>query len=126
MRKEEYGLAAIGFLLLSLHFPPYFISFLAASAIGGLGYLLKSLNEKERDELVKFEREFRKGYHLEQRGELDEAVSIYERLKEKYPRFAYIAKERIEYLKSLRLRPTFATPESEPWQEGEENEMSPL
>ena len=126
MRKEEYGLATIGFLLLSLHFPPYFISFLAASAIGGLGYLLKSLNEKERNELVKFEREFRKGYHLEQRGELAEAISIYEALEEKYPRFAYIAKERIEYLKALRLRPTFATPEPETWGEGEDNEMSPL
>lgn len=106
MRKEEYGLAAIGFLLLSLHFPPYFISFLAASAIGGLGYLLKSLNEKERDELVLFEREFRKGYQREQIGEINEAIEIYERLARQYPRFAYIARERIEYLKTMHLRPS--------------------
>ncbi len=106
MRKEEYGLAAIGFLLLSLHFPPYFISFLAASAIGGLGYLLKSLNEKERDELVLFEREFRKGYQREQIGEINEAIEIYERLTRQYPIFAYIARERIEHLKTMHLRPS--------------------
>lgn len=115
MRKEEYGLATIGFLLLSLHFPPYFISFLAASAIGGLAYLLKSLNERERDELVVFEQEFRKGYHLEQRGEFEEASNIYERLKEKFPRFAYIAEERIKYLKSLQLGPMYIGEEPASW-----------
>ncbi len=125
MRKEEYGLAAIGFLLLSLHFPPYFISFLAASAIGGLGYLLKSLNERERDELVIFERAFRKGYHLEQRGEIDDAIAIYERLKEQYPNFAYIARERIEYLKNKSLNPSHNLESPGEWT-GTDDEMSTL
>ncbi|MDI6783300.1 MAG: hypothetical protein QME64_04285 [bacterium] len=99
MRKEEYGLAAVGFLLLSLAFPPYFISFLAASALGGLGYLLKSLNEQGREELVRFEKEFRKGYELEHQNLFQEAEIIYRSLIEKYPKFAYIAEERIRWLK---------------------------
>ena len=99
MRKEEYGLAAVGFLLLSLAFPPYFISFLAASALGGLGYLLKSLNEQDREELVRFEKEFRKGYELEHQNLFQEAETIYRSLIEKYPKFAYIAEERIRWLK---------------------------
>jgi len=98
MRKEEYGLAAVAFLLLSLHFPPYFVSFLAASAIGGLGYLLKTLNEKERDDLVKFEIEFRKGYQLELRGEKESAKALYLLLAERYPRFRYIVEERVQWL----------------------------
>jgi len=103
MRKEEYGLAAVGFLLLSLHFPPYFVSFLAVSAIGGLGYLLKTLNDKERDTLVKFEKEFRKGYELEQQGNYDEAVELYHNLLERYPKFRYIVTERLEYLRTQRI-----------------------
>lgn len=99
MRKEEYGLAAVGFLLLSLAFPPYFISFLAASALGGLGYLLKSLNEKDREELIRFEQEFRKGYELEHQNLIHEAEAIYRSLIEKYPKFAYIAEERIRWMK---------------------------
>jgi len=98
MRKEEYGFAAVGFLLLSLAFPPYFISFLAASALGGLGYLLKSLNEQDREELIKFEKEFRQGFKLEHQNKVSEAEEIYRSLIEKYPKFAYIAEERIKWL----------------------------
>ncbi len=104
MRKEEYGLAAVGFLLLSLHFPPYFVSFLAVSAIGGLGYLLKTLNDKERDTLVKFEKEFRKGYELEQQGNYDEAIELYHNLLERYPKFRYVVTERLEYLRTQRMQ----------------------
>lgn len=103
MRKEEYGLAAVGFLLLSLHFPPYFVSFLAASAIGGLGYLLKTLNEKERSSLIKFEKEFRKGYELEQQGNYDGAIELYREISERYPKFRYIVTERLEYLRTQRM-----------------------
>lgn len=98
MRKEEYSLAAVGFLLLSLAFPPYFIAFLSASALGGLGYLLKSLNEEEREELTEFEKDFRQGYILEQDKRYTDAEKIYLQLCEKYPKFAYIAKERIKMI----------------------------
>ena len=81
MRKEEYGLATVAFLILSLSFPPYFIHFLAASAIGGLGYLLRSLNEKDRENLAEFEKGFRKGYELEQKGEIEKAIEVYRRCK---------------------------------------------
>ncbi len=98
MRKEEYSLAAVGFLLLSLAFPPYFVAFLSASALGGLAYLLKSLNEEEREELTEFEREFRQGYLLEQDHRYMEAEKVYIKLCEKYPKFAYIAQERIKFI----------------------------
>ncbi len=99
MRKEEWGMASVGLLLLSLAFPPYFIAFLSASALGGLAYLLKSLSEEERQELTEFEKEFRKGYLLEQEKRFREAELIYLDLAEKYPKFAYIALERIRYLR---------------------------
>ena len=100
MHKDEYGLAAVGLLLLSLAFPPYFIAFLSASALGGLGYLLKSLNEEERLELTEFEREFRQGYLLEQENKYEEAETIYLHLADKYPKFSYIAQERIKFIKN--------------------------
>lgn len=100
MRKEEYSLAAVGFLLLSLAFPPYFIAFLGSSTLCGLAYLLKSLNEKEREELTEFEKEFRQGYLLEQENRYMEAESIYMQLCSKYPRFAYIAEERIKMIRT--------------------------
>lgn len=100
MRKEEYSLAAVGFLLLSLAFPPYFVAFLSASALGGLAYLLKSLNEEERGELTEFEREFRQGYLLEQDQRYLEAEKVYIKLCEKYPKFAYIAQERIKFIQN--------------------------
>jgi len=96
MRKEEYGLATVAFLILSLSFPPYFIHFLAASAIGGLGYLLRSLNEKDRENLAEFERKFRKGYELEQKGEIEKAIEVYKQLTDEYPKFRYIAQEKIK------------------------------
>ena len=98
MRKEEYSLAAVGFLLLSLAYPPYFVAFLSASALGGLAYLLKSLNEEEREELTEFEREFRQGYLLEQDHRYLDAEKVYMKLCEKYPKFAYIAQERIKLI----------------------------
>jgi hypothetical protein len=75
---------------------------------------------------VHFEREFRKGYQLEQRGEFEDAVSIYQGLKGKYPHFSYIAEERISYLKSQRMRPTFTREETDNWEDGEHDEMSPV
>jgi hypothetical protein len=100
MRKEEYGLATVAFLILSLSFPPYFIHFLAASAIGGLGYLLRSLNEKDRENLAEFEKEFRKGYELEQKGEIEKAIEVYRKLTEEYPKFRYIAQEKLKLFSS--------------------------
>ncbi len=100
MRKEEYGLATVAFLILSLSFPPYFIHFLAASAIGGLGYLLRSLSEKDRENLVGFEQKFRKGFELEQQGEIEEAIEVYKKLTEEYPKFKYIAQEKLKALTS--------------------------
>ncbi len=88
--------------------------------------MLKSLSEGERNELVRFEREFRKGYHLEQRGEFQDAADIYERLKNTFPQFAYIAEERITYLNSLRLHPASLSEETDPWEEDDNNEMSPV
>lgn len=98
MRKEEWGLTAVGSLLLSFAFPPYFISILAISALGGLGYLLKTLNPEDRKKLIAFEKEFRKGYALEQKGQLDKATEHYNTLIKEYSKFTDIVKSRIDLI----------------------------
>ena len=96
MKKDYWGHAALGSLLLSLAFPPYFISYLAIAVLGGLGYLLKTLNPEEREELVEFEKEFRKGHALEEAGKTDEALAIYRDLVEQYPKFEYIIHKKLD------------------------------
>lgn len=98
MRKDEYGFVSLAFLLLSLHFPPYFIAFMAASALGGLGYLIKSLDESEREQLVEFEKEFRHGHELEVKGDIKGARSCFEGLLNRYPKFDYIVQEKLKQL----------------------------
>ena len=98
MRKEEWGWATVGSLLLSFVFPPYFIAFLAISSLGGLGFLLKSLTPAERELLVRFEKEFRKGYKLELAGNPEQAIAHYRSLAEKYPKFDDIIAKRIDWV----------------------------
>ena len=98
MKKEESESSALGLLPFSLAFPPYFIAYLSGSHFGGLGNILKSLSEPERQELAAFEKEFRAGYLLEQEHKFSEAEQVYLKLANKYHKFAYIALERIQWI----------------------------
>jgi hypothetical protein len=103
LKKEEWGLMTILSLLLASLFPAYFVNILLISFFTELGHFWTThLTEVGRQELIKFEKEFRIGYDKEKEGKIKEAIAIYEALVPKYgdnPKISGIAVQRIEYLK---------------------------
>jgi hypothetical protein len=88
----------IALKLQSLAFPPYFIRFVERSSAGGLDFLLETLNEPGVRELEEFEREFREGFKFEQLNDLTHAVTVYQQLLPRYPRFGFLIQEHLEFI----------------------------
>ncbi len=106
LKKEEWGLITVLSLILAGIFPVYFVNILMISFLTELGHFWTThLNEVGRQKLIEFEKEFREGYDLENRGKWDEAVRIYESLVPKYrdnPKISGIAIQRIEWIEKNR------------------------
>ena len=108
LKKEEWGLLTILNLLLASVFPAYFVNILLISFFTELGHLWTThLSEVEREKLVNFEKEFRKGYELEGKKKYTGAADIYDALAVKYskdPKIAEIASQRALFLREKRIR----------------------
>jgi hypothetical protein len=106
LKKEEWGLITVLSLILAGIFPIYFVNILMISFLTELGHFWTThLNEVGRLKLIEFEKEFRKGYELENQDKWDEAVRIYESLVPKYkdnPKISGIAIQRIEWIEKNR------------------------
>jgi hypothetical protein len=108
LKKEEWGLLTILNLLLASVFPAYFVNILLISFFTELGHLWTThLSEVEREKLVNFEKEFRKGYEMEGKKKYAKAADIYDSLAVKYSkdtRIAEIASQRALQLREERIK----------------------
>jgi hypothetical protein len=104
MRTTEWGLLTVTSLLSLFLFPPYFVTVLTIAFLNAGGLLwVTHLTERGRQRLIEFEREFRKGYELEEAGDREAAIDCYEKLIPKYqdhPAIAEVAFRRIVFLNS--------------------------
>ncbi len=84
-KKEDWGGLTILSLLATIAFPPYFVHLMTMAALTELGHLWTTrLDRLQRDRLVEFEKEFRKGYQMEKEGDLKGALALYRRLEKEY------------------------------------------
>jgi len=108
LKKEEWGLLTIMNLLLAGVFPAYFVNILLISFFTEIGHFWTThLTELERKRLVDFEKDFRKGYELEEKRKWKEAVKVYESLIPRYkdnPKISKIATDRIEWIEKKQMK----------------------
>ena len=108
LKKEEWGLLTVLNLLLAGVFPAYFVNILLISFFTEVGHLFTThVSEIERQKLMDFEKEFRRGYENELGNKWREAVKVYRELSKKYsenPRIAGIASKRIEWINKEKIK----------------------
>ncbi len=91
LKKEDWGLITIATLLSTFVFPPYFIQLMTIAALSEFAHFWTTrLSRIQQDRLIKFEKQLRLGYQLEQKGNREEALTHYQKLYEKYKKFPEI------------------------------------
>jgi hypothetical protein len=85
LKKEDWGGLTILSLLATIAFPPYFVHLMTMAALSELGHLWSTrLDRLQKDRLVEFEKEFRKGYQMEKTGNVSGAIAWYRKLERTY------------------------------------------
>jgi hypothetical protein len=85
LKKEDWGGLTILSLLATIAFPPYFVHLMTMAALTELGHLWSTrLDRLQKDRLVEFEKEFRKGYQMEKAGNKAGAVAWYQKLEKQF------------------------------------------
>jgi hypothetical protein len=85
LKKEDWGGLTILSLLATIAFPPYFVHIMTMAALTELGHLWTTrLDRLQKDRLVEFEKEFRKGWQMEKDGNHVGALEWYRKLEKEY------------------------------------------
>lgn len=106
LKKEDWGGLTIVSLLATIVFPPYFVHLMTLATLTELGHLWTTrLDRLQRDKLVEFEKEFRKGYQMEKAGNAAGALAWYRKLEKQYADLPQASK-----LATLQIRNLAAPP----------------
>jgi len=85
LKKEDWGGLTILSLLATIAFPPYFVHLMTMAALTELGHLWSTrLDRLQKDRLVEFEKEFRKGYQMEKAGNPAGALAWYRKIEKQF------------------------------------------
>ncbi len=102
LKKEDWGGLAILSLLATIAFPPYFVHLMTMAALSELGHLWSTrLDRLQKDRLVEFEKEFRKGYQKEKAGDVAGALAWYRKLEKEYEDLPQASKLAMLQIRSL-------------------------
>jgi hypothetical protein len=110
LKKEDWGGLAILSLLATIAFPPYFVHLMTMAALTELGHLWTTrLDRLQKDQLIEFEKEFRKGYQMEKEGNRAGALQWYKQLEKQYeslPQASKLATLQIRKIEEAGIVPT--------------------
>jgi len=102
LKNEDGGGLTILSLLATIAFPPYFVHLMSMAALSELGHLWSTrLDRLQKDRLVEFEKEFRKGYQKEKAGDVAGALAWYRKLEKAYEDLPQASKLAMLQIRSL-------------------------